>query len=300
MTDEDAGRPPPIPPAARPIVVGYTGRADSQRALAWATAEAARRNLELCVLYAANYPGMVIDPAPEIFHHEPGAIDAAEEVTLRGVNEALAMEPTLRISGLTEVASPTRALIEAGDDAEMVVIGTRGFGPVAGAFLGSVAFAVAARAPCPVIIAKTHPRERPLGPDFPVVVGSDGSSQAAAAVQFAADRAADASAELEIVTCTGDVESPDLAPHEFAAAAERVAQVAAETVQQTRPGLVVRTRVAESPPERMLVDSSAHAGLLVVGTRGRGAFRGLFLGSVSHAVIYGAHCQVAVITDVER
>jgi nucleotide-binding universal stress UspA family protein len=296
----DASLHPELPLSPRPIVIGYTSRPDSYRALAWAAAEAARRNLELCVLHAANYPGMVIDPAPEIFHHEPGAIDAAEAITMRGVDEALDLQPTLRISGITEVTSPTRALIEAGDAAEMVVIGTRGFGPVAGAFRGSVAFAVAARALCPVVVAKTDPGDREVGPDFPVVVGSDGSSQALAAVRFAAERASLASAPLEIVTCTGDVESPDLVPHEFAVAADQVAQASAALVYESYPDLVVRTRVEESPAERALVDSSAYAGLLVVGTRGRGAFQGLFLGSVSHAVIYGAHCDVAVITDAER
>ena len=52
---------------------------------------------------AANYPGMNVEPGEGLFHRDPGALDAAEEVTERGVREALAAHPHLRIAGATEV-----------------------------------------------------------------------------------------------------------------------------------------------------------------------------------------------------
>jgi nucleotide-binding universal stress UspA family protein len=186
-------------------------------------------------------------------------------------------------------------LTEKSADAGLVVIGSRGRGPLASALLGSVAFNVAASAKCPVIVVTGDPANRSAGPERPVVVGADGSAAAAAAVAFAAGRAADASADLEIVACTG--EHPDFDSAELRASAEEIARSAAERLRDTHPGLTVTTRVEDSPADRILVDASTGAGLVVVGTRGRGAFEGMLLGSVSHAVIHGANCPVAVVGE---
>jgi hypothetical protein len=98
------------------------------------------------------------------------------------VSETLAAHPGLRIASATEVTSPSQALTEASNDAALVVLGSRGHGRVLGALLGSVAFAVAARASCPVIVVKEDAVDLLVGPEHRVVVGADGSAEAAAAV----------------------------------------------------------------------------------------------------------------------
>jgi nucleotide-binding universal stress UspA family protein len=276
-------------------VVGYNGKDHSRAALAWGAREATRLQSPLLVLFAANYPGMTVEPGPGLFHREPGALEAAEEVTALGVAEALAAHPTLWVAGATEVEGPTRALIEASERAAMVVLGSRGYGRVAGALLGSVAFAVAARARCPVIVAKDESMQRAVGPQHGVVAGTDGSPEGTAAVDFAADCAARATAALEVVTCTGGHQVDDVDDHDLRSSAIRIADSAADRVRQANPDLVVTTRVEDCPAEHTLVDASADAGLVVVGTRGRGAFEAMLLGSVSHAVIHGASCAVAVV-----
>src|SRR5690349_7037737 len=185
------------------VVVGYNGRKHSRAALAWGSEEAAQWNAPLLVLFAANYSGMTVEPGPGLLHRDPGALEAAEEVTARGVAEALDAFPGLWVAGATEVTSPARALAEAGDDAALLVLGSRGYGRVAGALLGSVAFNVAAQARCPVVVVKDEAPAQPVGPGHRVVVGTDGSPSAMAAVGFAAERAATASADLEVITCTG-------------------------------------------------------------------------------------------------
>lgn len=281
-------------PAEPPVAVGYNGKEHSREALRWAATEATRRRLPLLVVFAANYPGMAADPL------EPGALEADEELTARGVSEALDYSPELQVSGVTEVLSPTRSLIEASASSALVVVGTRGHGRIAGVLLGSVAFAVAARAECPVVVIGAESTRRPIGPRWRVVVGTDGSEPAAAAVAFAADWALDDSAALEVVTCTGDHPLADADPEALQAAAKTIARLAADRLRTTHPGLKVTTRVEDCTAERTLVDASADAGLVVVGTRGRGAFTGMLLGSVSHAVIHGADCPVAVVGEGQR
>ena len=279
------------------VVVGYNGKKHSRAALAWGAEEAAQRDAPLLVLFAANYSGMTVEPGPGLLQRDPGALEAAEEVTARGVFEALAAHPGLRIAGATEVTSPSQALTEASNDAALVVLGSRGHGRVLGALLGSVAFAVAARASCPVIVVKDEVMDLPVGPEHRVVVGTDGSAEAAAAVGFAADRAAAASAALEVITCTGGHQVEDVDERELRATANRIVEAATNRLRETHPELTVTTRVEDCPPELTLVDASADAGLVVVGTRGRGAFEGMLLGSVSHAVIHGAGCAVAVVGE---
>jgi nucleotide-binding universal stress UspA family protein len=282
------------------VVVGYNGKKHSRTALAWGAEEAAQRDAPLLVLFAANYPGMTLEPGGGLLRRSSGALEAAEEVTAGGVSEALEAHPGLRIAGATEVTSPSRALIEASDDAALVVLGSRGYGRVVGALLGSVSFAVAAGARCPVIVVRDEATDLLDGPKHRVVVGTDGSAGAAAAVGFAADRAATASTALEVITCTGGHQVEDVDERELRSSANGIVEAAAERVRETHPELKVTTRVEDCPAEFTLVDASANASLVVVGSRGRGVFEGMLLGSVSHAVIHGARCAVAAVGEGQR
>jgi nucleotide-binding universal stress UspA family protein len=61
------------------------------------------------------------------------------------------------------------------------------------------------------------------------------------------------------------------------------------------PDVAVQRVVERDRPSRVLVAESAHAQLLVVGSRGRGGVAGLVLGSVSHALVHRADCPVAIV-----
>jgi nucleotide-binding universal stress UspA family protein len=278
------------------VVVGWNGKSHAGVALEWGAQDAARRGLPLLVLYAANYPGMTMEPGEGLLAREPGALEAAYEVTARGVAEARALHPRLDVYGATEVTSPSHALADAARDADLLVLGSRGYGRLAGALLGSVAFAVAATAPSPVVVVRDEAAtDDDGGAARPVVVGTDGSPDCEGALEFAARRAALAGVDLEVVTCTGGVELRGLDPARLHEVAVGIASRAAEVARGAHPGLVVTTHVEDCPAEVALVAASGRAGLVVVGSRGRGAYQGLLLGSVSHAVIYGAECPVGVV-----
>jgi nucleotide-binding universal stress UspA family protein len=173
------------PPDA--VVVGYNGKPHSQAAVVWAAHEAARRNLALVVLYAANYPGMTGEPGPGLHHRDPGALEAAEEVTARGVVEAVAARLDVDVFGATEVTSAVRALTEASRDAALVVVGHRGLGRIARTLLGSVSSRVAAQASSPVVVVTEDGTHLVAGPETRVAVSPRRSTEADDAVRFAPD-----------------------------------------------------------------------------------------------------------------
>ena len=150
----------PYPPGA--VVVGYDGKEHSRRAVRWAAHEAARLGVTLVVLHAADFPGMTGEPGPGLLHRDPGALEAAEAVTARGVAEAMAARAELDVLGATEVTTAAKALTAASHDAALVVVGSRGHGHVIRALRGSVASTVAARAHAPVVVARV---------DAPVLTG---------------------------------------------------------------------------------------------------------------------------------
>jgi nucleotide-binding universal stress UspA family protein len=77
--------------------------------------------------------------------------------------------------------------------------------------------------------------------------------------------------------------------------AEQMLRETVERVRRDHPAVNVETAAIEGPPAQVLVDMSAEADLLVVGSRGRGDFSELLLGSVSQQCVHHARCPVTVV-----
>ena len=78
-------------------------------------------------------------------------------------------------------------------------------------------------------------------------------------------------------------------------AAAASAAAAAATVRARHPGLEVTERAAEGRPAQVLARCGQDAALVVVGSRGRGGFASLLLGSVSHAVVHECPAPVMIV-----
>ena len=136
-----------------------------------------------------------------------------------------------------------------------------------------------------------------------IVVGVDGSPSSRAALTWAAAEAADHGATLVVLTVwertllppmgSGGVPQSPVADPAQRAADDLVQVIKAELGDE--PPLVVQPRVKEGTAAKVLIEQSADADLLVVGTRGRGGFKGLLLGSVSQHVAAYAKCPVTVV-----
>ena len=288
------------------VVVGYDGSEHSLAALKWAAAEAERRGRALTVLHVLDYVGLIPSPMGP-FGWPDLDDDTVTQIAREGADRARFQAQLMDVSAVTRVARVPATLIEFSTDAELLVVGTRGHGDLAGAVLGSVAFAVSAHARCPVVVVRGEPVRS--GPDHPVVVGVDGSASSLEAVRYAADLAAAASATLEVVSSyrmpASATWAEAYAPLEanggpsFETVAREAAHAAAtagvQTARQAYPGLTINEQVVEGIPARVLAQAASTAGLLVVGSRGHGGFTGLMLGSVGHALIHSAHCPVVII-----
>ena len=141
----------------------------------------------------------------------------------------------------------------------------------------------------------------------PIVVATDGSAPARLAVQWAAAEATLRGAPLRIVSAaeilprmSGEPAHPTgfetVAAHLVGLRSQALA-AAAKTAAAVAPDLLIDTDPVDGPPAQAVTASGSGAQLLVVGSRGAGAFAALTLGSVSRYVAGRGPCPVVVVRD---
>lgn len=274
------------------LVVGIDGSENSTAALRWSIHEASTRGDVLKLVYCFQPPmaavGYVV-VAPQTDELR----EYAENVLSAVAETARQMAPELDIRTELVLGPPSAALLEASQEASLLVVGTRGLGALGAMFLGSVSTRLAAHAQCPTVVV---PADSPA-PDRsgPIVVGVDDSDHAIAALRFAA-RAADSSG-AEIIAVHGHRYAEDLYQPAATEAAERAQaeSLVAEAIAHAGVKQHVTIRIVTDSPGDALLGAANNASLIVVGSRGRGGFRGMLLGSVSQSVLHGARCPVAVV-----
>jgi nucleotide-binding universal stress UspA family protein len=134
-----------------------------------------------------------------------------------------------------------------------------------------------------------------------IVVGVDGSDLARAALRFAVDEARLRGATLEVVTAWYEpYVAPTMAtvavdPTLLEEGADKTLDAAVDGIDTS--GVEIRRSIRRGRPAEALLEAARDADLLVVGSRGRGGFTGLLLGSVSQQVVHHATCPVVVVPD---
>jgi nucleotide-binding universal stress UspA family protein len=289
--------------AGSPIVVGVDGSDESLVGLAWAAHEAQhqRRPLRLVHAWEVPVPGYVPVPASVDLVRE-----GAEIVLAESVSKAEEWAPDVKVEDVLMLGPAGRVLLDQGNDAAMVVVGSHGRGGFARLLLGSSSNAVAAHATVPVVVT----RGTSAGGSWrkgPVVVGIDGSSVSESAIDFAFKAAAMRGAGLLAVHAWAQ---PDpLVDEAYAVLSESATRqtearlAVSESLagwRGTYPDVEVTEVIADGHPvDALLAEANeVEAALLVVGSRGRGGFTGLLLGSVSRGVLHHASCPVAVVRPV--
>ncbi|MFN8088816.1 MAG: universal stress protein [Mycobacterium sp.] len=288
--------------SARPggILVAVDGSPASKVATDWAARNAAMKHLPLKLVVVISPPtvlGFPEVPVPSVyFDWQAGEGRKVLDDALAVVNEATADTP-IEVTSETVPGSTVPTLVELSKDAQLIVVGCRGHGALARGLLGSVSSGLIHHAHCPVAVIHDEDPLMPHPSQAPVVVGIDGSPASELATEIAFEEASFRGVDLVAVHAWNDsdvFEVPGVDWSALQAAGEETLSERLAGWSERYPDVTVRRIVVADKAARQLVEQSESAQLLVVGSRGRGGFTEMLLGSVSAAVVNAARMPVIV------
>ncbi|GAA2236186.1 universal stress protein [Rarobacter faecitabidus] len=302
------------------IVVGVDGSTASKVALAWAIRQAQRTDSELIALCSYSLPSFTVASLDGGYAalDDAAIADGARQVA--ELARQRAADAGVNASAKVVPGDAAAALIDISASASLVVVGTRGGSGIPERLLGTVSSALPAHAKCPTVLvprccgfsedasgdekaAEDAVPDIALKPIKRIVVGVDGSVTSQVALRVALREARAWEAEVVVVGGVPIASGSGLLAW-LPAAIDRQ-----QIVDDVRAGIerLVDQAVAEIPgitPEIVVLDGtgaelltrfSKTSDLLVLGSRGRGGFAGLLLGSTSQAVLHHSSCPVLVI-----
>jgi nucleotide-binding universal stress UspA family protein len=287
----------------RSITAGVDGSATALHAARWAADEAARRRLPLRLVQVIDVVSATGGFAPPrsfftALETEGRRQLAEAEAAVRAHHPELEIELILRTAGLM----PT--LIALSEDAQLMVLGARGSGGLGGLLAGSTAIGLVAHGHSPVAVIRGGEADEAPPSQGPVVVGVDGSPTSEPALAMAFEEAAMRGTGLVAVHAWVEFtsETAYATARQFLVDWEAVETRERETLaerlagwQEKYPDVAVRRIVTGGRPAARLLEAAGDGQLLVVGSRGRGGFAGMLLGSTSQALIHHAPCPLMVI-----
>lgn len=292
------------------VYVGVDGSDAASAAARWAADNALRRGAALClvhgyVLTVRAFAGEVVYPI-EIYE---GGRNWQQDMLARAAESLADTHPGLEVRTLLRDGSGVQVLERAAEGGLATVVGAHGRHQFIDAVLGSTAAGMIAHASGPVVVVRNDPATGEVRTEGPVIVGLDGFAGSNAALGFAFEEADLRGCELIAVHSWDDSVINNLAyafPEAIDASlidAEETRLLAGQLAGwvDRYPGVQVDPVVLRGAPAATLLrcaDQRA-ASLLVVGSRGRGGFLGLLLGSTSQALASHASCPVAVVRGTQ-
>jgi nucleotide-binding universal stress UspA family protein len=292
------------------VLLATDGSEDARAAVAWLGALPLPADTELRVITAVSVPPSALD-IPTVRDFQASLRDEAHRLAEQA---RAALAPRCPgISAHVGEGDPREVILRATEEwpADLVVLGARGLGAVAGFLLGSVSLGVARHARASVLVVKAGGAVPPRG----ALVALDGSANAAAAAAFLARLPLDPTFTVRLL---GVVERPRAPATTPAFAAKMIRQAIAQIVAERRTeieraqataaaalaGAVKRVeqQVVVGRPIDEIVGAAARpdVDLVVVGARGLGALQRVLLGSVSEGVLRHVHRPVLIVKTTAR
>lgn len=280
--------------------MGVDGSIGADRALAWTIRQARLWNARLTIVHC--YPLLPIG-GPWMAEEEESALRAVEALVARHTAELESVQWDTQVRWAPS-GSWAHRLVDAAEDADLLVVGSRGLGGFLELLLGSVSHHVSIHAPSSVAVV--HEGTDATRDPSAVVVGIDGSPPSLRALAWAAREAHRLGLPVEAVHAyavpttaanaalgRGTVEAEEIRSRAHSAAEELLkAAVAQADVPET---VEVRQRVAAGSPAGVLIDAAGSEALLVCGQRGHGRLGQLVIGSVSDQCLRHATGAVVVV-----
>ena len=260
-------------PTSSPVVVGVNGTAAGLAAVRLGAREAVSRGRQLRIVHAFTWPGPNVD-----------GYDEARQTASRILEEAAATAqrstPGVRVDPQLVDGLPDRVLIQLSRTAEMVILGDDDVGSAPSLPITSVLVQTAARAFCPVVVARGP---RPTA--GPVVAAVDGSPWSVLALRHAALEARRLGVSVEAVLV---VERPGLR------AEDEARRILAATVGAVGElGRRSRTRLLTGEAGAALARASTRARMIVLGPRG--THGSTLLGSVARRMLHHGACPTVFV-----
>lgn len=281
----------------KPIVVGFNASAGSEAALTWALQRAGSYKLPVTIIHAVDDRWM----SPDFQYHElirQSGMDMLQKAQASAAEQA----PDVKVDIQLRHGSGGSVLREVSKEASIVVVGEHDKHWMDGGPLTDRALQIVSASEIPAAVIPLN-----RGSDHGVVVGVDGSEESLQAVNFAAAEADRGGDELTVVLAFRrparwiENQLPKSGLAETILEEDRI--VLAESVAglaDKYPDLVVHQKLEpDTEPAKALVEAAKDARLLVIGSRGRGGFSRMVLGSTAHAVLLNLPCPT-IVTRVHK
>ncbi|MFJ2058271.1 universal stress protein [Streptomyces sp. NPDC087908] len=280
----------------RSIVVGLDGTEQADAAAEWAAEEALLRGAGVELVHAKT-------PVPEVVLPFAAGDDEeawAGEMVTRTATELGKRHPGLTVTTRLLADEPVPGLVTAAREGDLLVLGSRALGSVAGYLLGSVGLTVAGIVEQPVVLVRAvDPARTPQGP---VLVGADARQPMDAVLGFAFEEAARRHSQVLVVYVQelplhagmGPAMVPDFrlsVVPEIRGSLDGLL----DPWRAKHPDVDATARVAVGSAGSELVTAAREASLVVVGRRKRHSALGAHIGSVAHAVLHHSPAPVVLV-----
>jgi nucleotide-binding universal stress UspA family protein len=306
------------------VVIGYDGSESAQAAIRELHRAGLPADAEVLVVSVADVtpppPPRSDDAASTISRwHESPIFKTAQAIAdesraqaqpfaTEGANLVMREFPAWKVSHAAFAGSPYLALVQASQEADLLVVGSQGRNAVGRFVLGSVSQNVLSHASCSVRISRSVSGDDKRDATVRIILGVDGSPDAALAVSAVSARAWPARTEVKVVAVLDAkfwtaLANPDASAWAWVAAKEEdgrswASRAVDEVARELRSAGLETTPLVESgDPKRVLLDQAerSNADCIFVGAKGHGRVERFLIGSVSASVGARAHCSVEVV-----